>query len=57
MNLERIMNVININHDGIILNMEKENDDLKIDVEIGYLAKYINETHTLLRYKLIKGNL
>jgi hypothetical protein len=54
MNLENIVNIININHDGIIVNIEKENNFLNIDIEIAYLTKYINEEYTLFRYKIIE---
>jgi hypothetical protein len=56
MNLEKIRTVLSINHDGTIMNIEKENNDLNIDIEIEYLAELFNKTFSLMRYKLINFN-
>ena len=53
MNLGKMIKVLDNNHDGIIVNMEKEINDLNIDVEIRYLAKYIDETFAIMKYKII----
>jgi HD superfamily phosphohydrolase len=53
MNLKKIVDVFSINHDGTIINIEKENNDLNIDIEINYLANYINKSFTIIKYKII----
>ena len=53
MNLAKMVKVFDQSHDGVIVNFEKETNDLNIDVRIKYLAKHINETYDLLRYKII----
>jgi hypothetical protein len=53
MELEKIMNVFSINHDGIIINLEEEINDLNIDIEIEYLAKYFDKTFSIIKYKIM----
>ena len=47
-----MVNIFNCNRDGVIVNLEKELDDLIIDVNVKYLAKNIDETYELLKYKI-----
>jgi len=53
MNLGKMIAIINQNHDGAIVNVEKETNNLNIDVRIKYLAKHIDETYSLMKYKII----
>ena len=53
MNMWKMVKVINNNHDGSIVNIQEETDGLAIDVKIKYLAKRINETYSIMRYKII----
>ena len=49
----KMVKVINNNHDGSIVGIREEPDGLAIDVKIKYLAKRINETYSVMRYKII----
>lgn len=53
MELKKIMNVFSINHDGKIVNIEEEMNDLNIDIELEYLAKYFDKTFSLIKYKIM----
>ena len=53
MNLGKMVDIFGNNHDGIIVNLENELDNLIIDVKIKYLAKNFDTTFELLKYKII----
>ena len=53
MELEKIMNVLSISHDGTIVNIEKETNDLIIDIKIEYLAQYFDKSFSRMKYKII----
>ena len=53
MNLGKMVNIFDNNHDGIIVNLGKQFDNLLIDVKIRYLAKKFDQTYELLKYKII----
>ena len=53
MNLGKMVKIMNLNHEGSIVNIQKEMNDLVIDVNIRYLAKYIEKTYSVMKYKII----
>jgi hypothetical protein len=53
MKLEKIANIFSINHDGTIVNIEKEGNELNVDIDIQYLAQYFGNSFSLIRYKII----
>ena len=53
MDINKIVHVFQINHDGSIVKIEEESEDiLNIDVEIQYLAEIIDKKFNIFRYKL-----
>jgi hypothetical protein len=52
MELNKIADVFSVNHDDIIVNIEKEGSELNIDIEIEYLARYLEISFSLIRYKI-----
>jgi hypothetical protein len=52
MELDKIIDVFSINHDGTIVNIRKEKNDLNIDIDIQYLAQYFEKSFTIMKYKI-----
>ena len=53
MNLGKMVKIMNLNRYGSIVNIQKEKNNLVIDVNIKYLAKYIEKTYSIMKYKII----
>ena len=49
-----ISNIFSINHDGVIINIEEENEALAIQIEIEYLAELRASEHKTFVYKLLE---
>jgi len=53
MNLGKMIEVFCNNHDGHIIDIEKENNALNIYVQIKYLARNFGEKYNIMKYKII----
>jgi hypothetical protein len=52
-NMEKIVKILTLNHDGKIIEMKHKNNQLNIKIEIGYLAKIINKDYTVMNYTIL----
>ena len=52
-NIDKIIKTLCLNHDGVIMEIRHENNQLDMKIEINYLANMINKEYTIMKYKLL----
>jgi hypothetical protein len=51
-NMEKIVKILTLNHDGKIIEIKRRDNQLYMKVEIERLAKIVNENYSVMNYKI-----